>query len=172
MISTSSFYVDLKQETFLFFPFCRLGSGSEESKSFCLKFPTKLVEITPRQFLSQVMEQDCLNSISIFRFQDSMATLPPTLWNLITLSLVFVYAFSPPRPAWLVSWIKSLGSRSEGTWRSGKRERRVQQFSSQHFVSACGNVEYLWAVVIDDGLKLAQCLALALSCSCRGLNNL
>lgn len=156
-----------------FFPFCRRGSGSEVGKSFCLKFPIELVEITPRKYLTQAMEQDCLNSISTFRFQDGMATLLTTLWNLITLSLVLVYAFSPPRPAWLVSWIKSLGSGSQGTWRPGKRERGVQQFASQRFFSAYGNVEYLWGHGDWWWSKtVALCVALALSCSCRGWNTL
>ena len=165
MANISSSYVVLKQER-LFFPFYRQGSEPEEGKSFCLKCLSELVEGTPRQYPSQAMEQGCLNSTLTSRCQDSIATLSAHLWNLITLKLVFLYAFSSHKPAWLVSRIKSLESASEGSKRPGE----MQQITSQHFAwclrrrGASGNsVE-----VVTDGSKLSQGLAQGLSPSHRG----
>lgn len=90
------------------------------------------------------------------RSQDHIAILLPCLRNLATRSLVFVYAFSPHRSAWVVSWTKSLGSRSEGSQRPGERREEVPQIILpcvslwRRGVSA-GNLE---AVVTDISSKL------------------
>lgn len=160
MINTSSFYCRFGAIKVLFSPFCRLGSGSEEGKSFCLKFLIELVEITPRQYLCWAMEQDS-QLMSTSRLQDSTETLLPTLWNLITCSLVLVNAFSLPRPAWLVSWKwRHIVAREEG-----EGSAIVCLPALCH---ACRNVEYLWVCGNWWWFKtVAQCLVLALSCSCR-----
>lgn len=150
MINTSSFYVDLEKKKVLFSPFCRLGIGSEEGKSFSLKFllgnnSKAMLELGNGARLSQLH----------LKLSGQHSNPPTHLVKPNSPHFCSCFCFQPTRPAWLVSWIKPLGSGSEGTWRLGKRERESSLLPST--LPLPEEMRSIFeAVVIDDGSKLSS----------------